>query len=145
MDLRAFSKALLCKLLWRGIFGEGPWSVTVKLKYMKIKNMEYWLRTRAIGSKHGSSIWLSLRKIEKYFIKNLKWRIHTGSRILICIHPIAYGREDISIPESLLSFFHRNGIFTWDMLISACEAMPLYGRMPSTFVFRRSWFCHGEL
>jgi len=91
MDLRAFGKALLCKSLWRGIFAEGPWSVTIKLKYMKGKNLEYWFKTGAIGTKHGSAIWLSLRKIEKYFIKNLKWRIHTGSRILIGFDPIACG------------------------------------------------------
>ena len=63
MDLRDFGKALLCKSLWRGIFREGPWSVTVKLKYMEGKNLEYWFRTGAIGSKHGSAIWFSLQKI----------------------------------------------------------------------------------
>jgi len=64
MDLRAFFKALLCKSLWRGIFGEGSWSITVKLKYMKGKNLEYWFRTGSIGTKHGYAIWLSLQKIE---------------------------------------------------------------------------------
>jgi len=40
LDLRAFGKALLCKSLWRGIFGEGRWSITIKKKYMKGKDME---------------------------------------------------------------------------------------------------------
>ena len=45
MDLRAFGKGLLCKSLWRGIFEDGPWSITAKLKYLKGKNLEYWFRT----------------------------------------------------------------------------------------------------
>ena len=127
MDLRAFAKALLCKLLWRGIFGEGPWSVTVKLKYMKGKYLEYWYRSGAIGSKHKSAIWLSFRKVEKHFIKNLKWRIHTDSSILIGFDPIACSRGNISIPENLLYFLHRNGNFTWDKLISAWRGLvPLW-------------------
>eukprot|EP00253_Pinus_taeda_P024937 PITA_24937 len=42
LDLRIFGKALLCKTLWRGISGEGPWSVTIKKKYMKGKDLEFW-------------------------------------------------------------------------------------------------------
>lgn len=127
MDLRAFGKALLCKSIWRGIFGDGPWSSTVKLKYMKGKNLEHWHRTGAIGTKHGSAIWLSFRKVEKYFLKNLRWRIHTGNNILIGLDSIACSRGFTSFPEILLFYLHRNGIFTWDKLISEwCGLDPLW-------------------
>lgn len=39
LDLRSFGKALLCKSLWRGIFGEGPWSDTIKKEYMGSKDI----------------------------------------------------------------------------------------------------------
>lgn len=118
IDLRAFRKVLLCKSLWRGIFGDGPWSVMVKQKYMKGKSLEYWFRTGAIGTKQGFSIWLNLRKVKKYFLKNLKWRIFSGNNILIGLDPIACCWGCISIPNNLIFSFHRIGYFTWDKLIS---------------------------
>eukprot|EP00253_Pinus_taeda_P001784 PITA_01784 len=90
LDLRNFGKALLCKSLWRGIFGEGPWSITIKKKYMKGKDLEF-------------------------------------CRILIGIDPILSGWECITIPECLLFFFYKKGIFTWDKLISVWHGpIPLW-------------------
>lgn len=128
-DLRAFGKALLCKSLWRGIFREAPWSITIKNKYMRGKDMEYWFRIGRIGGTYGSAIWLSFRKIEQYFLRNLKWSLQFGNKILIGIDPILSGRESISILERLLILFHINGIFTWDKLISAWKGpLPLWKR-----------------
>ena len=127
LDLRAFGKALLCKSLWRGIFGEGRWSITIKKKYMKGKDMEQQFRIGRIEATYGSAIWLSFRKIEQYFLKNLKWSLQSGSRIIIGIDPILSSWESISIPERLLIFFHRNGIFMWDKLIIAWQGpLPLW-------------------
>eukprot|EP00253_Pinus_taeda_P017686 PITA_17686 len=53
LDLRIFDKALLCKSLWRGIFGDGPWSNTIKKKYMKGRDIEFWYRK---GGREGISI-----------------------------------------------------------------------------------------
>lgn len=121
LDLRSFGKALLCKSLWRGIYGEGPWSSTIKMKYMGGKEMAHWYRLGRIGSKHGSAIWLSFRKIEHYFLKNLIWSFQSGSKIIIGIDPFISEREKIYIPENLLSFFHRKGFFTWDKLIASWQ------------------------
>lgn len=85
-----------------------------------VQNWRNWNQAR-------SAIWLNFRKVEKYFIKNLKWRIHSGSSILIGFDPIVCSRGNISIPENLLYFLHRNGNFTWDKLISAwCGPVPLW-------------------
>jgi len=111
LDLRSFGKALLCKSLWRGIYGEGPWSSTIKTKYMGGKDMEHWFRLGRIGTTYGSAIWLSFRKIEQYFLKNMKWSLQSDSRILIGIDPLMCGRENITIPERLLIFFHRKRFF----------------------------------
>eukprot|EP00253_Pinus_taeda_P036565 PITA_36565 len=102
-DLRLSGRALLCRSLWRGIFGEGPWSNIIRLKYMKGKNLEFWYRVGSIGTRQGSAIWYSLRKIEQYFIMRLKWRIFTGNSILI-------GGIWKSITEHLYQCgFHRHG------------------------------------
>jgi len=121
LDMRTFGKALLCRSLWRGIFGDGLWSNTIKNKYMKGRDIKHWYKKGRIGSKYGSAIWLSFWKIEHYFLKNLKWKFQMGSIIFIGIDPFVGGREAISIPKQLLCFFHRIGIFTWDKLISACH------------------------
>lgn len=117
LDSRTFGKALLCKSLWRGIFGEGSWSNIIKVKYMRGKGLEYWYRLGRIGTKYGSAIWLSFRKLEKFFLKHLKWCLQSGSRILIGVDPILSGRERISILEKILLFLHYKGFFTWDKLI----------------------------
>lgn len=117
LDLRTFGKALLCKSLSRGIFGEGPWSNIIKVKYLHNKGLEHWYRLGRIGSKYGSAIWLSFRKLERFFMKHLKWCLQPGSRILIGLDPILSGRECISIPKKILLFLHCKGFFTWDKLI----------------------------
>lgn len=64
MDQRLFDKALVCKSMWRGIFGNGPWSVIIQKKYLKGRSMEHWFRSRPIGIKQGSAIWHNFRKME---------------------------------------------------------------------------------
>lgn len=112
LDLRSFGKALLCKSLWRGIFGEGTWSNTIKKKYMGSKDISYWFRLGRIGSIYGSAIWLSFRKIEGFFLKYLVWSFQSGSRILIGFDTFLSGQEEIILPGTLLNFFHRKGFFT---------------------------------
>jgi len=84
---------------------------------MKGRSLEYWFRTGVIGAKQGSAIWHSFRKFEKYFLKNLKWRMFSGKNILIGLDPIACYQGSISIPDILIFIFHRLGYFTWDKLI----------------------------
>lgn len=98
-----------------------------KEKYMKGRDMEYWFRKGRIGAIYGSAISLIFRKIEQYFLKNLKWRLPYGNNIFIGIDPILGGRESIFIPKKLLIYFHRIGFFTWDKLISAWQGpIPLW-------------------
>jgi len=89
--------------------------------------MEFWFHFGSIWVKCGSTIWNSLRKIEKYFIGNLKWSFHSGNRILIGIDPIMSGHETISISDRLLFFLHGKGFLTWDKLISSCQGpLPIW-------------------
>lgn len=41
LDMRSFGKALLCKSLYRGIFGDGPWSKVIRTKYLKGRSLKY--------------------------------------------------------------------------------------------------------
>lgn len=52
------------------------------------------------------------------FLRNLIWRFQSGDKILIGKDNFLSGTEEITIPKSLLTFFHRKGIFFWNGLIS---------------------------
>jgi len=56
LDLSTFGKALICKSLWRGIFGDGAWSMIIKKKYMANKDIIFWFRRGKIGASYGSAI-----------------------------------------------------------------------------------------
>eukprot|EP00253_Pinus_taeda_P017832 PITA_17832 len=88
LDMQSFGRALLCKSLWRGVFGDGLWSHFIRKKYMQDKDLEFWYRRRSIRIRHGFAIWLSLKKVQQYFLQNLRWNLFTGARILIGINPI---------------------------------------------------------
>lgn len=118
LDMRSFGNALLCKSLLRGIFGEGPWSLFINRKYLKGRSIEYWYRRNSLGIKRGSAIWHSLRKIQSFYMGNLRWRVFLGSSILIGFDSIMNGLAS-PLPHALVSFFHSRGIFTWDKLIKS--------------------------
>eukprot|EP00253_Pinus_taeda_P032611 PITA_32611 len=118
LNMRTFGNALLCKSLHRGIFGEGPWSKLINRKYLKGRGMEYWYRRNSLGIKRGSAIWLSLRKLQPFFMENLRWRIYSGTNILIGFDSIINGLVSL-IPSPLVRFLHAKGFFTWDKLIKA--------------------------
>eukprot|EP00253_Pinus_taeda_P029607 PITA_29607 len=71
LDMRSFGKELLCKSLYRGIFGDGPWSKIIRAKYLKGKSIEFSYRRCSIGIRRGSTIWQSLRKVHPFFMDNL--------------------------------------------------------------------------
>lgn len=113
--------------MWREIHGEGPWSLTIQTKYLGRKDLPFWFRKGKIGTSYGSSIWLSFRKIENYFLKKLIFHFQYGSKILIGKDQFLSGAEEVNVPESLLKFFHRRGLFFWDSLISSWQAsIPLW-------------------
>lgn len=127
IDLRSFRKALLCKSLWRAIQGEGPWSYMIQMKYLGRKSLQFWFKKGTIGASYASPIWLSFRRIELYFLKNLIWHFQTGSKILIGKDRFKCGAEELNIPEPLLNFFHRRGMFYWDSLIAGWQGpIPLW-------------------
>lgn len=117
LDLRLFGCALICRSLWRGIYGYSPWSNIIRHIYMRGKPIEYWLRKGTIGPRSGSPIWLSMRKIESFFISRLRRRFHNGSNILIGIDPITGYKSEHTIPRGLIIQLQHKGIFTWDKLI----------------------------
>eukprot|EP00253_Pinus_taeda_P011741 PITA_11741 len=118
LDMRIFRRALLCKSLHRGIFGDGLWSKVINRKYLKGRSLEFWFRRNSMGTKKGSSIWLSFRKIQLFSLENLRWKLYSGSSILIGFDSIVNGL-DSSFSPRLVSFFHAKGIFTWDRLIKS--------------------------
>jgi len=117
MDIRTFGKALLCKSLWRGIFNSNPWSAIIRQKYLKGRSLEFWFRTGSLGIKQGSAIWLSFRRIEQFFLGNLKWNIFSGTKIFIGLDHLAGLKGNLLIPDPLLFHLHRSGFFTWDRII----------------------------
>lgn len=117
LDLRSFSKALLCKSFWRGINDEGIWGSIIQNKYLGGKELSYWYRRGSIGSAHGSPIWPSRTKIEGIMRRHLIWRFQSRDKILIYKDPLMCGKEELTIPGSLTSNLHRLGIFYWDGLI----------------------------
>lgn len=109
LNLRSFGKALICKSLWRCIFGEGSWSMIIKKKYLGGKDFSLWFREGRIGPSYGSSIWQCLHRREGFFLENLIWRFQTGSKILIGYDQFLSGVGDIFVPEALLNFLHKKG------------------------------------
>jgi len=118
LDMRSMGNALLCKTLLRGLFRNGPWSIFIRSKYLKGKNIAFWYRRNTLGIKRGSAIWQSFRKNLPFFVKNFRWSIFTGSNIFIGIDLIHKGLSSPLLP-SLVSYLHCRGIFTWDRLIKA--------------------------
>ena len=116
INMKIFGKALLCKSLYRGIFGSGPWSKIIQNRYLKRRSLEYWYQRSSYGIKSGSAIWNSFRKILPFFIQNLRWRFYSGTCIYIGIDPIVNGLE-LMIPTCLILFLQTKGIFTWEKLI----------------------------
>lgn len=76
-----------------------------------------------MGIQRGSAIWLSLKKVEELFLSKLRWRIHTGNRILIGLDPIA-NKQCFYLPEDIISALHGLGIFTWDKIILDGGSLP---------------------
>ena len=118
MDIRTFGKALLCKSLWRGINGDTLWSTSSRNKYMGNKDLIYWYRKGTIGYPQGSTIWLSFRKIESFFLQNLYWNIQNGRNVYIGFDHIVGIGENFIIPPNIIMAFHRKGIFTWSQIIA---------------------------
>lgn len=110
MDIRIFGRALLCKALWRGIFIPNPWSAIIRQKYLKGRSLEFWFRSGSLGIKQGSAIWLSFRRIEQYFLDNLKWRIFSGRKIFIGLDSFAGFKGNLQVPDPLLFHLHRSGL-----------------------------------
>lgn len=74
LDMRLMGNALLCKTLLHRIYGNGPWSIFIKRKYLKGKNIAFWYRRNSMGIKKGSAIWQSLRKNLPFIMKNFRFR-----------------------------------------------------------------------
>lgn len=83
INIRCFGWALLLKLLWWGIFGEGIWGKIFHYKYLKNKDFICWMRQGSIGNKKGSKIWCSFNKIKELFLQNIHWQFGTGHRIIM--------------------------------------------------------------
>eukprot|EP00253_Pinus_taeda_P003310 PITA_03310 len=118
LDLKSFGKDLLCNSLWKGVFGKGPWSNIIRVKYLRRRSLAYWLRRKQLASPGGSLVWHSFQNIGKFFLENLFWHFQTCENILIGKDCFMSGSEKIEIQVPLLNFFHRQGIFFWGSLIA---------------------------
>lgn len=142
LDLKSFGRALLCKTLWRGIFENGPWSNIVRNKYLRRKDLAFWLRKGKLGFSKGSPVWLSIRKIGNFLLGNLSWHFQSGKNILIGKDHFMSGAEAIEVQDSLLNFLHRKGMFYWDSLIASWRGpIPLWKEadslgMPTDIAFQ---------
>lgn len=116
LHMNSFGKALLCKSLIRGIYGKSLWSNIINQKYLKGRSMVYWFRRKSLGIRSGSFIWKSFRKLQSFFLGNLKWTLSFGSYVFIGLDPTLHKLE-LLIPPDLLLFFLSKGLFTWNKLI----------------------------
>eukprot|EP00253_Pinus_taeda_P031661 PITA_31661 len=118
LDLKVFGKALICKSLHRGIFGNGPWSKLINRKYLKGKGIVFWYRRNSLGKRRGSAIWMGFRKLQHFFMENLRWNIFSGTSIHIGFDRLLHGPSTF-FPLPLAHFLHSKGIFTWNKLIKS--------------------------
>ena len=142
LNIKIFGAALICKSLWRGIFGFNPWSDIIRQKYKKGRGIEFWFRSDSIGIQQGSAIWHSFKKVQRYFLSNLKWKIFTGRKILIGLDPIAGFQGTLQGPPSLLFFLHRSGYFTWNRIIKDwCGPSPMLRDVDDIRISVFQWTC----
>lgn len=132
-----------CKSLWRGIYDHGIWSSIIQEKYLGRKNLSFWIRKACIGPAHGSPIWLSLRKVEKLFLKNLIWQFESRDRILVGRDSFLCGKEEICIPDFLLDFLHRKGIFFGMVWLAVGKALFLSRVRLKVWICRWILLYHG--
>ena len=141
MGLNLFCIALLCKSLWKAIFGNNIWRKVIEAKYLDNKDIIVWFRQGSFDPPHGSAIWRSFHKIELFFLKNLAWNFQSGKKILIGLDPLAGDVTDLPISQQLLHYLQHIGIFYWDQVIDKWlgsiptwktdEMMGLYGDLSS--------------
>lgn len=98
--MHLFGKALICKSLHRGFFGDCPWSLLIQQKYLKGRPLAHWLHRPSLGIRCGSPIWNCFKKIHPFFRIHLKWSLYSGSSILIGIDPTLYNFESMIPPFS---------------------------------------------
>eukprot|EP00253_Pinus_taeda_P016842 PITA_16842 len=122
LDLKVFGKALICKSLHRGIFGNGPWSKLINRKYLKGKGIVFWYRRNSLGKRRGSAIWMGLRKLQHFSMENRRWNIFSGTSIHIGFDRLLHGPSTF-FPLPLAHFLHSKGIFTWNKLIKSWSHM----------------------
>lgn len=126
LHLPSFGKALLCKSLLRGIYGNRQWSTFINQRYLKGKSIVFWFRRRTMGIRSGSPIWKSFRKIQSLFLGHLRWKFGTGACIFIGIDPTVFNLESRLSP-ALISFLFSRGLFTWDKVIKSWSSQtPLW-------------------
>lgn len=122
MNLRLFGMALLCKSLWRVLFGNSLWSQAIKMKYLGNYEIFYWQRNNFKWPSQGSSIWRSFQRILPFFCRNFIWAFHSGCNILIGVDSIK-GIDSVSISPQLLSILHSKGIFFWAQVIEGWKSV----------------------
>lgn len=71
-----------------------------------------------MGKRRGSAIWLGFRKLQHFFLENLRWNIFTGASIHIGFDRLLNGPSSF-FPLPLVHYLHTKGIFTWDKLIKS--------------------------
>lgn len=91
--------------------GTSIWSRVIRAKYMDNQDMTFWYRQRQIGSSNGSAIWRGFHRMEPFFRKNLIWKFHFGSKLMIGIDDFAGAEEKIIFFTELLRALHNRGYF----------------------------------
>lgn len=125
MNLRLFVLALLCKSLWRAVFGKSLWSQAIRMKYLGNKDVYYWYRNRFMWPSQELAIWRSFQKVLPFFYKNIIWKLQTGNSALIRFDAIMGVEMDPPIAPQLLSILHQKGLFYWAQVIKEWkEAIP---------------------
>ena len=111
LNIRYFNSAILEKLLWHAIKGEGIWNNIVYTEYL-YNDPLYLLYIRQLRlPRFASAIWKGFQKILNFFVDMLIWSFGNALDIIIGRDRIC-GMDKNAIPDQRMTLkLARRGIF----------------------------------
>ena len=106
-DLNLFNNALAAKSLWRALFHDGIWSVTMRRKYFKGDDVVSWLRKKHFALPIASIIWKNILTTLPMVKRWIAWKVGIGTGVILGLDPFLGGGSDSKISKELLAHLHN--------------------------------------
>lgn len=111
-DLNLFNKALASKSLWRALFHDGIWSVTMRRKYLKGVDVVSWLRSKKhFAFQIASIIWKNILTTLLVVKRWIAWKVGTGTRVLLGLDPFLGGGSGFILSKELLPHLQSRSLY----------------------------------